>query len=358
MNEDTHTSTSIPQPTKFILESFSVCSALLSLLGTSYIIVSYLWWKSQRLKPMMDLVFILAVTDAVNSIVWILEIIVLGRYCWIIGPIQLYGFGASLFWTCAIATDILYYLIYKYSNANGFGEAKIAFNASRPVALTVTYHIVCWLLPGLLLIDPLILDHTSGGDEFTRHFGRYENIQCWVRSPIPQIAFQVVQTCCFLYCAIVYLACKIKIKLKIKSLESQDAQTNKQMHKKLPTGFLWYLAAFLICNFILFPSYLLLQVWTNSPMWLATFCGCVAMILWPIAGFLNAIVYSTTKEEYSYILCICCNSYESRRRRRRGGGSEREMINNGDLRKTSNHEDSDASNDDIQQHLEPNFFPS
>eukprot|EP01089_Gocevia_fonbrunei_P002560 TRINITY_DN12507_c0_g1_i1.p1 TRINITY_DN12507_c0_g1~~TRINITY_DN12507_c0_g1_i1.p1 ORF type:complete len:323 (+),score=-6.97 TRINITY_DN12507_c0_g1_i1:13-981(+) len=264
-----------------ILKCVSNVSASLSLIGASFIILTYIFIPKLRRINMQRLVFFMAIPDLCNAIGWlIVNPLQSKEVCKTLGVYQLFFFISSVLWPASIATEILYQFL--WTRPNGFGVLVLP----APYRFEKFYHVISWGVPCIFIIEPAIRNRLSSTNKW-----------CWFKNISDPFNFM------FLGLVVLSLLYSLSVYIYIFSRRNKYDQTgsevevvNRKQFKFLVKRLTGYLLGF-IYNFSMLPilSFALLIFKPSDDndgafvLWLMT----TATL--PLTGFTNSVVYGCSK---------------------------------------------------------------
>jgi hypothetical protein len=261
----------------FILSILSYTACSLALVGSSFIIILYLFFPSLR-TFFRQLVFWLSLTDWCTALIWILAAAlrtVSPIVCDILGPLQLYFSLSALAWTGIIATDILIRLW--GSSFSRFGEFQQP--GKRSLKLVISYHFVAWILPGCFTIDPILQRRLQAN-----------YMHCWFANTTDPFnyAYVILALSTLVYCCVAYIVTTLLYRKKLNE-SGMITEIERQKFSYLKLQVARYLLAFAVC-WIIVPVTDILAPF-KPPLDVSFVLIAILSFTLPLNGFLNSIVY-------------------------------------------------------------------
>jgi len=176
---------------------FALCSfisATLSLAGSVFIFICFFtFFRTRRKKFAHRLVLYLSLAHFALSISWLLggssskNLLV---SCSTLAPLRYYFCLASFIWTSCIATEML--RMWVSARENHLGEIIVS-QRFFSWHYEVGYHVLGWVLPGIVTVWPSFLS------------GRSQSLwDCWFDYEEWTYVFLAFVAVCFLYCLFIY----------------------------------------------------------------------------------------------------------------------------------------------------------
>lgn len=255
----------------FTISTLTEVSTWATLIGTTFIIVSYLAFKEIR-HFHLRLVFFLAITDFFVSITFILNLhIDISSYvtCEILGASLQYFELASALWAFCIAFVL---------------DQVIRLNNYNVERFEKYFHVICWIVPAITVV----LCHFQ-------HLFINTGLWCWVaddtRGLYRWLYFYGPLVLILCYVTTIYIIISKKIRAQLNLTAS--VYLNSPSETTIQQTFRWYIIGWIVCWAPAIADRVQGMIAPNNPIF---FLSALHAFFAPLAGFCNSLAIGFNDE--------------------------------------------------------------
>ena len=285
------------------LQVVVILGAILSLLGSSFIMFSYFWFHDLQTFP-YKLIMFLSLADWFASVEYLLAIQDVGVttqnadcyednfMCFMSAGMSQFFDMASFFWVACISYNI-YQVLVKRRGADVVKFEKY-------------YHMVCWGVPAFFTI--IVTLTGSLGDAGNWCWIKRENqIERWL--------------CYYVVLIIVMIVICVQYYRINQQLKTQGASHQRAIQARM----ILYIVVFLFIRFWSVLNRTVEALAGNHGVFVLTF---MHSLFSPVQGFANALVYGLNKKIMNHYAALCCCNRDAREFVRDGSSAAEDMNPN------------------------------
>jgi len=288
----------------WIIDKVSMVSCGLGMLGSLFMVVTYILFKEIRGEFSSKIICLLSLSDFMASLLWFPFTHTQRPYCLALSVGLQFFLSASFFWTLAISVSLLYAF---YSNRFEHLMLKLRY-----------YNLICWGIPFFFVI-------------LTTLFGKYTNYGVWcfiATDSLFRLLYYIPLVVVFLINSTVFIAVRV-----------QMARHRQSIDSRMNVIVSFYLVAFLVSQL---PAVVNgFQHYVISPDKPVFVLYVIIAALQPLQGFLNGLVYGFNEgfmAQYIYFMEKHCG-----RRLRKGEHYERDGVDTENLLTEYNYHSDDEN---------------